>query len=151
MANSLKPEKYLYTAFLKNKRVYNLAVAFWRKLVAAIARNGDMAFQYHLSEWGPDGQRTYDGNPIFAAYFPKRKRSLRIIQDEPEPGKPDWSAWTGTAQALPGEETPELTLALALNAETAAIARALINAWLIDELSLEDMNVLIQQQLPGMG
>ena len=149
MANSLKHKKYLYASFLHNKRVYNLAVAFWRKLVAAIARNGDMAFQYHLNESGPDGKREYDGNPIFAAYFPKRKRALRIIQDEPEAGKPDWAAWTDTAQAISGEKTPELVLAMALTTETAAIAKLLINAWLIDQLGLEDMNVLIQQQLLG--
>lgn len=145
MATSLKYNRYLYASFLDNKRVYNLAVAFWRKLVAAIAREGDMAFQYHLNDTGPDGHREYDGNPIFAAYFPKRKRAFRIIQDRPEADKPDWAAWTGSTEGPNNEEVPELTIALALSTETAAVAKQFLHAWLLDQISLEEMNVLIHK------
>lgn len=136
--------KFLFTAFLADKKVFNLAEAYWRRLVSAVAEEAEVDFYSYLNHYDAQGRKEYDPNPIFDAYFPRLRKAVRIIQEEPEPGAPDIGAWVDEIELK--EDTapvPELVIALALSRETAATDRELIRKWVGEEVARREMEKVI--------
>mgnify|MGYP006267988351 CR=1 FL=1 len=122
--------KYLFTNFLNDKRVYNLAVAYWHRVVDQVASTHGLAYQPYINVYDSSGQKEYDANPIFSALFPSINKAVRIIQDEPEVEAPDLASWKDQIEWETGRPTPELVLAVALSNDSAFAARQLIMDWL---------------------
>jgi hypothetical protein len=142
--------QYLFSDFLENKKVFNLAEAYWRRMVAAIARARGGSFRPYLNHLGADGRKEYDANPIFEAFFPELDKAVRIIQDRPEQGKMDISGWLDQLECEEGRPpTPELLLALALSRETAKIARQLLHRWIVEDCTPEEMKKDINRYTKG--
>lgn len=155
MAVTLDKEKLLFSGFLESARVYNLAEAYWQRITRRLAGEAGLTFHRFYNNRYANGEKMYDANPIFDAYFPERHKLVRIIQYLPDPGDlflTAWvSHWTGGIEgnAIPsqpekqGAPIPELTISLALTRETAATARRLIRQWVVEDCSPEEMEAEI--------
>ena len=135
MENSLTHPKYLFPTFLEDKKVFNLAEAYWRRMITTIAQEANAPFHSYINHYDSKGRKEYDANPIFDAFFPSLHKAVRIIQDEPETDAPGLATWMDTITLNEGQPpVPELVIALALSRETAATARELIRKWVVEGL-----------------
>lgn len=140
METSLKNSKYLFSSFLENKNAFNLSQAYWGRMIKSIAREKGLSFQPYLNPYDGAGQKEYGANPIYDAYFPSLQKAVRIIQDTPEEGPRDITAWINYFEIEEDQpEMPELVIAIALSQESAGTARELLRKWLLDGLSGEEM------------
>jgi hypothetical protein len=130
--------KFLYKNFLTNKKTYNLNEAFYNRLFRKIT--GLKPVPYYNTRYN-NGEKFYDGNPIFSALF--GGRLLRIIQEEPESQRPFLRA---TLEKTPEEEIDELVIILELSQEVKPLLEELIRKWLVDALQKEDMARFIQEK-----
>lgn len=121
--------KYLYRNFLKDKRVYNLNRGYWKKMLDSLSNTLPMPlYNEHFSNGAP----FYDGNPIFSAYLPSLKKSVRIIQEAPETDNIEIGAWMASIE-VNNEPVKELVISLELSQEASMIAKQLIVGWLQDD------------------
>ena len=132
----------LYASFLENRRVYRLAKARWQRLFEQLLSAKQYTFQPFLNE------KRMDGNPMFTVYVPAVDRALRIIQVAPSEAVADVDikAWLDQA-VMPEREdrVEELVIDLVLTNEAEQISQLLIEAWLLQELSLADMEKKIDE------
>jgi hypothetical protein len=78
--------KHLYEHFLDDVTEYAQAEDFWQKLWEEAIRRTGQENQWKtpwLNTCCVDGSRLRDGDPIFSAWCPKRKRAVRISQHAP--------------------------------------------------------------------
>jgi hypothetical protein len=125
-----KNDKYLFVGFLEDKRLYNLTAAYWHRMVYRIAKERQLNFQPYINLYDSMGQKEYDANPIFSAFFPILNKAVRIIQDEPEAEAPDLTYWEDEIELKTGHQTKELVIAVALSVSSAEAAKRLIVDWL---------------------
>ncbi len=125
---------------MTDKRIYNLAQAFWRRKLSAFAGNYGLTYQSYLNPDNGKGQKEYDANPIFDAYFPDRKKAVRIIQDEPELGAPDLAAWLDDSDGI-----PELVIALSLSRETEQTVLTLLEKWIGEDWETVKMKTWLER------
>jgi hypothetical protein len=142
----MNSNKYLFSNFLEDKKVFNLAEAYWRRIVSGISGEKKIPFQSYLNHFDSEGKKEYDANPIYDAIFPTLSKALRIIQDTPEKDTSDITVWIDKFE--PDEDVPvvhELVIALALSRETAEVARRLLRQWIIEDFSPQDMERAIEE------
>lgn len=145
METAIEKSKYLFSLFLENKKIYNLSQAYWGRMVRSIAQEEGLSFQHYLNPYDGAGRKEYDANPIFDAYFPALRKAVRIIQDTPEEGAPDITAWINYFEIEEDQpEMPELVIAIALSQESAGTARELLGKWLLEGLSGEEMEKVFE-------
>lgn len=132
----------LYATFLEDRRVYRLAKARWQRLFEQLLSTKQYTFRPFLNE------KRMDGNPMFTAYVPAVDRALRIIQVDPSEAVADVDikAWLDQA-VMPEREdrVEELVIDLVMTNEAEQISQLLIEAWLLQELSLADMEKKIDE------
>lgn len=140
--------KYLYASFLEDKRIYNLAQAWWGRLLTGLAAERKLEFRPYLNPRPASGRKEYDGNPICNAYFPSLDKAVRIIQEAPEEEQASLSAWLDTIEIHEtGAETPELVIALELSRTTASRARGLLLRWLVEDAEVGVMAEVIDKDV----
>ena len=123
--------KHLYRNFLNDRRVYNLNRGYWRRILSKLGDNISIPF---YKEYFANGTAFYDGNPIISAYIPELKKSIRIIQEEPECEEIELGAWT-EATEVDNKNIEELVITLELSKEASKVAKELITAWLQEDLN----------------
>lgn len=144
MEKSLAQQRYLFASFLEDKKVFNLAEAYWRRMITAVAKEAGAPFHSYINHRDSKGRKEYDANPIFDAFFPSLHKAVRIIQDQPDADAPDLDAWMDSIELEEGQPpVPELVIALSLSRETAAAARELIRQWVVKGFSEEQMKEVI--------
>ncbi|OQX07794.1 MAG: hypothetical protein BWK80_49035 [Desulfobacteraceae bacterium IS3] len=136
----------LYKKFLKNKRVYILNSAYWKKIVNKIFRMSGSEYIEWLNTTYCNGKKFYNGNPIFNGLFKEKNKAVRIIQEEPENEDISISAWIDKIE-LEADTIYELVISLELSKESKAIAESLIKAWITDDLNNEEMENCINEKL----
>jgi hypothetical protein len=155
MDAEIKRDDLLFPSFLENRRIYNLAEAWWRRLFRKLFSSADLSFHTFYNNRYVSGEKIYGGNPIFNAYFPDRHKLVRIIQEIPEPGaEPAVAAWLDsfptselddarkpdpTNPELKNEPIPELVIALSLTRGTAHMAQEWLRQWIVEDLSPAEM------------
>ncbi len=138
---------HLYSNFLQDKKIYNLAQAYWGRLFSKIAQQYDLQLVPYLNDQNGNGQKEYDGNPIFNVLEPSLNRAVRIIQIEPEGEQLDISAWLDTIElAESAPPVQELVIDMVLSKESYAIARKFIIAWLGERITKAEMEHLIETE-----
>ena len=71
-----------------------------------------------------NGEKEYDGNPIFSAFIPETERAIRIIQVSPGEEGDDISAWIDDIElGKKAKKTKELVLDLKLSKEAKMLAK----------------------------
>ncbi|MDX1666930.1 MAG: hypothetical protein R3350_06865 [Saprospiraceae bacterium] len=161
MATEMTKDKPLYITFLEDRRVYNLVEAYWRRLFHGLFDEANFSFHPFYNKHFRNGQKEYDANPIFDAYFPARHKLVRILQEMPEPDAPPLTAWIDhwPAAEMDAAERPrpddpekalmpipELVIALSLSRETAALTRCFLKQWILEDFNAEEMEKAIEEK-----
>lgn len=133
---------YLYTDFLENKRAYNLAQASWKRLLDSLLQAHGYTHTPYINS-NQNGQKEYDGNPIFSAFIPEIARAIRIIQVSPNEEGDEISAWVDDIELGDTNEIKELVLDLKLSRKAKMIARDLIKEWITGQLDLTTLEALM--------
>ncbi|ULQ51702.1 hypothetical protein [Flavihumibacter fluvii] len=76
--------KTLYREFLKDKRIYNLNVSYWRVKLQKTLEQKISSKEQLFKNKNQKGKGFYDGNPIFSFYNSQNEKAIRIIQEDPE-------------------------------------------------------------------
>ena len=143
----------LYATFLENRRVYLLAKARWQRLFEQLLNAKQYTFRPFLNE------KRMDGNPMFTAYVRDVDRAVRIIQLDPSEAVSELEIGAWLDQALMPEredQVMELVIGLVMTKEAEQISQLLIEAWLLQQLSLIDMEkkidelVVIDEEVGGV-
>lgn len=134
----------LYITFLEDRRVYSLAKARWKRFFGQLLTPRQYTFHSFLNE------KRMDGNPLLSAYIPEVDRAVRIIQADPADAitAPDIKAWIDEA-VLPErtDKVYELVIDLVLTMEAEQLGQRLIEEWVVNGLSREDMEGVIGRLL----
>ncbi len=138
----------LYPDFLENHETFDVVQIMWQEWFDALAAENHFAYKPYINMYFRNGEKDRDGNSIFSALVEKLNRGVRIIQDEQVQGTALFvSGWLDRIEDyddLP--EFDELVIPLILSEETKAIAEAWIRAWLIDQVSKEEMEKLLEEK-----
>jgi hypothetical protein len=76
--------KYLYKNFLKDRREYDLNVAYWQRYMNRALKELELIGEKYLTDRFTNGELFRDGNPIYNAKVKSLKKAFRIIQELPE-------------------------------------------------------------------
>jgi len=133
--------KLLYHNFLNDKKIYNLAVAYWQRYFDLLL--GKNNYQAYLTTGFVNGQKFYDGNPMFTALLTNSDRAVRIVQEEAEADELEIGAWLDRVE-LPEKNVNELVIHLVLSKESLQIAREWIQKWLLDKINTAEMQKIIE-------
>lgn len=138
----MKP--YLFKDFLDNKEVYKKNVAFWDSLIKGLLTPENIECSKYISTSDGFGNEFYDGNPIYNFKIDKLNKGVRIIQEEPEESSIQISAWIEETELANNEKIDELVINLELTSDTIFLAIDLINAWILNDLTIFRMKRYIK-------
>lgn len=122
---------YLYKNFLEDKRVYALNENYYKRFFKKAVSQEPKPY-YNMSF--RNGEKFYDGNPIFSTKI--NDRLVRIIQEEPESEKPYISA---SIEEKEDQKLEELILILELSKEIKPYLEKFLQKWLVEKLSKQAM------------
>lgn len=160
MGNTISSSDILFPTFLENQRVYNLAEAYWRRFFHRLFDPGGIPFREFYNKHFANGQKEYDANPIFDAYFPQQHKLVRIIQFFPEPGELSLSGWIDHFPAAELDEDqqpepvdasrkndpiPELVLSLAMTRKAMAQVEGLLQNWVLEDVGESEMDRFLEE------
>ena len=137
--------KFLYTNFLDNKNVYNLAQASWNRLLSSVLKTHGYTHSPYINQV-QNGEKEYDGNPIFSAFIPEIGRAIRIIQVSPLEEGDHISAWIDTINMNEQEQqTEELVLDIKLSRDARIVAKKLIKQWIEKQLDPDSIEMIVHE------
>ena len=128
--------RFLFPNFLEDRRTYAFNQSYWKKLVAPFVKSAKPSESVYNDTFA-NGQKMYDGNPIFSTRLAPDKL-LRIIQEEPESNHPEITAYLEQK-----DKATELVIVLELSNVTKKIAADLIAEWAKPAVSREKMEGFI--------
>jgi hypothetical protein len=123
-----------FAKFLENPSEYARAVDYWVELwerVDPLRRLLDGWKYPWLSTTRGDGSLDLDGNPIFSAFSPIRRKAVRVIQHPPTTDRDEFDCWEDTfgGPRTDPEAIWELVIACALSDEAANKAIGAMRDW----------------------
>ena len=136
---------HLYKDFLENEKVYLANIDYWKSVIYTLLSVENLSFEEYVATTKKDGSLYMDGNPIFNFRINKSKRAVRIIQEEIETDKVEYSAWLNSLELTDGSSVDELVISLELSNESVLLAVELINAWIINKFSKPKMEKFIEK------
>ena len=154
MENAISTNDITFSTFLENQRVYNLAEAYWRRFFQRLFGQQDVPFQGFYNKHFGNGQKIYDANPIFDAYFPLQHKLVRIIQYFPEPNDLFLTGWVDyfpsdeldddqkpqpTNLSRKDDPIPELVISLAMTKKALLQVKELLEQWILEDIGREEM------------
>lgn len=142
--------KILFENFLTDKRVYHLNQNFWKNSVRNHLKKEKVKSENWLNDRYANGQKMYDGNPIYSLLLDAQK-AVRIIQEEPECTSPEISAWIKATEDDQQNIMQELVIVLELSNKTKQVALDFIRNWAEKEVQPSDMEELINQKLKNLA
>jgi len=124
-------KKFLFEGFLQEKLIYRVCQAYWG------VRVEELFYKYKIANAKPylkttfaDGTDFFNANPIVNYYVESLARSVRIIQEEPNPNDLEISAWIDEFETETFK-TKELVISIQLTSYTERVALDLIKKWII--------------------
>lgn len=143
--------KHLFKNFLSNIDDYKAAENFWRSLCESILikhQGQKHGWEIWLNVHFVDGTPFLDGNPIYSLISPDSKKGICINQDEPTTEKISIAAWMDKFGPIDGENfIEELVIVCELSEESVQLASELIEAWVKENTSYYEMELLIEKKL----
>ena len=136
---------HLYKNFLESEQVYKQNIDFWKTIVFTLLSVENITFQNYLSTTKKDGSTYMDGNPIYNFKIDNSNRAVRIIQEEIETDKVEFSAWIDTLKLTDNSIIDELVISVELSNESVIFAVELINSWIINNFSKQKMEKYIDK------
>ncbi|MDX2072693.1 MAG: hypothetical protein SFV55_29935 [Haliscomenobacter sp.] len=132
-----------YANFLEDRRVYGLAKTYWKRFFDQLAAANGFSYRPYIND-----ANDYDGNPIFSAYIPDKNRAVRVIQIDPNELEDNTltTAWMDTIELVEGQAAiDELVIYTVLTVETRVKCVALIEEWVLGEVTVEEMKRRIEE------
>ena len=132
----------LYANFLEDRRVYGLAKTYWKRFFDQLAAAHGFSYHAYIND-----ANDYDGNPIFSAYILEKNRAVRVIQIDPNEMEENIliTAWMDTIELEEGQAAvDELVIYTVLTVETRVKCAALIEEWVLEEMTIEEMKGRIE-------
>lgn len=123
--------KHLFKNFLEDHKTYVLAENFWSKTIEKMLVDSKIPIRKWLATKYNDGERFYDGDPIFSLIHLEIPRALRIIQIEPKSENPFIKAWIEKQVDENEREIDVLAITLELCEETKQITINLVKWWFV--------------------
>ena len=136
---------HLYKNFLENKQVYKQNIEFWKTIIYTLLSVENITFQNYVCTLKKDGSLYTDGNPIYNFKIDNSNRAVRIIQEEIETNNVEFSAWIDTLKLTDNSIVEELVISLELSNESVLFAIELINAWILNNLSIQKIEKYIDK------
>jgi hypothetical protein len=138
---------YKFQCFLSDPQVYTAAQQYWADMFTDIVSHAGKKTQ-----WAPwfepcfvDGTPRRDGNPIWSTVSYEAHKGIRIIQDEPGAFAPEITAWIDTfGDPAYDECIEELVISCIPSDTTEPIAYKLMHVFVVENLSKEEMEKLIE-------
>lgn len=126
---------YHYLGFLSDPSIYALSESYWLALWQEIDQNDRVLYGWKQPWFKPLPPKIAQGNPIFSAVSPRRRRGIRLIQHEPTVPIPEIFAYLDTfgGPLEDPESVKELVISCALSDFTARTARRLMGAWVAEK------------------
>jgi len=136
---------HLFKNFLESEQIYKQNIDFWKTIVYTLLSVDDITFQDYLTTQKQDGSLYMDGNPIFNFKINNSNRAVRIIQEEIETDKIEFSAWLNQLSLTDDSVVEELVISLELSNESVLLTIELINAWIINDFPKAKMEKFIKK------
>ena len=133
----------LYANFLEDRRVYSLAKTYWKHFFDQLATANGFVYRAYIND-----ANDYDGNPIFSAYIQDKNRAVRVIQIDPNEVEDNilTTAWMDTIELEEGQvAVDELVIYTVLTIETRVKCVALIEEWVLGDVTVEEMKGRIDE------
>lgn len=133
----------LYANFLEDRRVYGLAKTYWKRFFDQLALAHGFSYRAYIND-----VNDYDGNPIFSAYILQKNRAVRVIQIGPNEVEDSilTTAWMDTIELEEGQVgVDELVIYTVLTVETRVKCVALIEEWVLGDVTVEEMKKRIEE------
>lgn len=143
----VKQKDFLYKNFLHKKTIYGQNESYWRKIIHKILNKHNVKPQPWIINEYANGQKIYNGNPIYSARVLDGK-AIRIIQEEPKSELMRIAAWVDEAEDGENGKLIELVIALELTKETKAFTLMLIEKWVSEGTTAGIMTSFIEEKLP---
>jgi hypothetical protein len=126
----------LFPHLLTDANEYSLAEQYWRDLWAQLPSFDRLGWKT------PWLQSDGDGNPIFSAFSPDRKKAIRVVQFEPVTDELDFGCYTDRIGGGLSDRNAiqELVIACSLSREAEFYSRRLISAWLTGDIELSKVS-----------
>ncbi|ELS01710.1 hypothetical protein Xen7305DRAFT_00014150 [Xenococcus sp. PCC 7305] len=143
--------EHLYGNFLSNLEEYEKSEIFWRDLCDSLINNllTEQTWTIWLNTYYVDGTPFLDGSPIYSLISSNRKKGIAIYQDQPTTNNIKISAYMEVFGAITvnNDSVEELVITCELSKEAALIAQQLIQEWIKDTTSYQDMERIIEQMI----
>ncbi|MEH2357003.1 hypothetical protein [Nostoc sp.] len=141
--------KHLFKTFLSNIDDYKASENFWHNLCENILikhQGQKHGWKIWLNVHFVDETPFLDGNPIYSLISPDSKKGICINQDEPTTEKIYIGAWMDKFGPIDeGNFIEELVLVCELSEESVQLASELIEAWVKENTSYSEMELLIEK------
>ncbi len=124
-------KKYLFEGFLQEKLIYHVCQAYWGIRIEEFFNKHKISnAKPYLKTTFADGTDFFNANPIANYYVENLGRSIRIIQEEPNPNDLEISAWIDKFETETFT-TKELVISIQLTTYSERLAFDLIKKWLV--------------------
>ncbi|BDS13706.1 hypothetical protein [Aureispira anguillae] len=146
MISVVRDKDFLYKNFLTKKTIYNQNESYWKRYVKNVLKTMEIEPESWLVNEFANGNKVYDGNPIYSAKIVDKK-AIRIIQEEPESDVIQIMAWIDEAEDGEQGKLVELVISLELTKKTRELALTLIEKWASETTTKDSMNSFIEELL----
>lgn len=138
----MSTQRFLFENFLDDRKVYLLNQGYWGRQLSKLLPETDVVAKNWISNAYVNGQKIYDGNPIYTVLV-KPDRGIRIIQEKPDSAFPEIGAWIQKTENRSGEPIQELVISLELSTLTKEIAIKLMQMWAQGHLNEVEIEKII--------
>lgn len=135
-----------FSNFLNDNAIYNTAENYWLNLFeeynSQLPSHRQWCSWFDLV-WG-NGEKKMDGNPIISRWNSELNKGIRIIQEEHEyENQFHVGAWMDQFD----DTVDELVISCILTDKTELIIRRLIKSYVVDNVSPQEMQKIIDQEI----
>ncbi|MBG1263889.1 hypothetical protein [Nostoc commune] len=144
--------KHLFKTFLSNVHEYKASENFWCKLCESILiknQGQKHGWKIWLNVHFIDGTPFLDGSPIYSLISPDNRKGICIYQDEPSKATISIVAWMDKFGSIDDDKNfiEELVITCELSEESSQLAAELMEAWVKENTSYYEMELLIEKKL----
>ncbi|MEM0993670.1 MAG: hypothetical protein AAGI49_11600 [Bacteroidota bacterium] len=138
-----------YSNFLEDAIIYDACQSFWQDIINEFSLLHGFYSKPYINVYFKNGKKNRSGNPILSTMIESKNRGLRIVQTTAAEAQENYiSAYFDTFQ-FEGydEDLNELVIDLVLSEETKVKAAEWIKAWLVEEISKEELDIIIEREM----
>ena len=131
---------HLFENFLEDHKIYVLTENFWSTIIGGMLVDKNIPIKRWLATKNNNGQRFFDGDPIFSLIDHKSNRALRIVQLKPKSNEPFIKSWVEKRLDQNDNEIDVLAITLELSEETKQIVLELVIKWFVKKTPITEFN-----------